>query len=129
MKIKFGFAGRNILSDLPPVPNSDRSGKISESVSFQYSHDVEATGSKKVTKSHDIIRGARPKEIETDDQCDIDEEAKDVDDPYMTIPTSVATSATRKKENLSEITTLARKAFDGMEIIGRSSEGEADWTY
>lgn len=62
-KIKSGFAGQNILSDLPPIPNS--SGEIVESVRFQYSHDVvEVTGSKQVTKSHDIIRGARLKETE-----------------------------------------------------------------
>lgn len=53
-KIKSGFLGRNILSDLPPIPNS--SGEISESEKFQNSHDVvEARGSKQLTKSHDII--------------------------------------------------------------------------
>lgn len=49
-----------------------------------------------------------------EDQCDIDKEAEDVDDPYMTIPSPVAMPATRKKENFSEVSTLTRKAFDGM---------------
>lgn len=62
-KIKSVFAGRNILSDLPLIPNS--SDEILKSVRVQYSHDVlEATGSKQVTKSHDIIMGPRPKETE-----------------------------------------------------------------
>lgn len=59
----------------------------------------------------------------------MDEEAEDVDDPYMMIPTPVATPASRKKENFSEISMLARKAFDGMEPIDRSPEGKTDWTY
>ncbi|KMQ83102.1 putative elongation factor [Lasius niger] len=137
---------QNILSDLPPIPNS--SGEISESVRFQYSHDVvEATGSKQVTKSHGIIRGARPKETEAfgkdntvlncenngtssyEDQCDIDEESEDVDDPYMTIPTPVAIPATRKEDNFSEVQRLPEKPSDGMEVMDRSAEGETDWTY
>ncbi|XP_071653230.1 uncharacterized protein [Temnothorax longispinosus] len=120
---------RNILSDLPPIPNS--SVETSESVRFEYSHDVvKATKSKQVTKSHDITRVVRPKETEaceTDntvlncenngtsvssryqklsddvlccaiqDQCDIDKEAENVDDPYVRIPTQVATPITGKK--------------------------------
>lgn len=61
-----------------------------------------------------------------EDQCDIDEEAEDVDDPCMTIPTPVVSLTTRKKENFSEVSTLARKAFDG---IDRTSEGKTDWIY
>lgn len=64
-----------------------------------------------------------------ENQCDIDEEAEDVDDPYMTIPTPVAMPATRKKENFSEVSTLARKAFDGIEVMDRSPEGETNWIY
>jgi len=50
----------------------------------------------------------------------------------MTIPSPVAmvaSPATRKKENFSEVSTLARKAFDGMEVMDRNQEGETDWTY
>lgn len=53
-KINSGFSGRNILSDLPPIPNS--SVEISESANFQNSHVVEARGSKKLTKSHIISK-------------------------------------------------------------------------
>lgn len=101
---------RNILSDLPPIPNS--SGKISESANFQNSHDVvKARGSKKFTKSHII----------NENQYDIDEDAENVDNPYM-IPSPVAMSETRNKKILSEISTLTKKAFDGMEVVDRNQE-------
>ncbi|XP_077262550.1 uncharacterized protein LOC143897617 [Temnothorax americanus] len=67
-KIKSGFASRNILSDLPPTPNSFV--ETSESVRVEYSHNVvKATKSKQVTKSHDITRVVRPKETEA---CETD---------------------------------------------------------
>ncbi|XP_029158976.1 uncharacterized protein LOC114931173 [Nylanderia fulva] len=40
----------------------------------------------------------------------------------MTIPSPVAMSETRKKENFSEVSTLTRKAFDGMEVVDRNQE-------
>lgn len=58
----------------------------------------------------------------------MDEEAENVDDPYM-ILSPVAMSETRKKENFSKISTLTRKAFDGMDVVDRNQEGETDWTY
>lgn len=64
-----------------------------------------------------------------EDQCDIDEEAEVVDDPCMTIPTPVASPTTRKKQNFSKVSTLARKAFDGMEAIDCTPEGKTDWIY
>lgn len=64
-----------------------------------------------------------------EDQCDIDEEEENVDDPYIMIPSPVAMSETRKKENFSKISTLTKKAFDGMEMVDRNQEGETDWTY
>ncbi|XP_072756914.1 uncharacterized protein [Anoplolepis gracilipes] len=56
-----------------------------------------------------------------ENQCDIDEEVENVDNPYM-IPSPVAMSETRNKEIFSEISTLTRKAFDGMEVVDRNQE-------
>ncbi|XP_036142281.1 uncharacterized protein LOC118645415 [Monomorium pharaonis] len=60
--------------------------------------------------------------IPEEDQCDMDKEAEDVDYPYMTILTPVATSATRKRKNVFKIATFARNALDGMEPVNRSPE-------